>query len=165
MRCPKCGNEVVASDFVCIYCQGVLREETIEQVKIFKRVDEKWTNPIGIGKRLLLVLRNPSRAFWDITHHRKRTTILANPALDNSFRHRNPPRKSSRSLQTLPSRMGLPRSPRNTEPEKIFSCNNTSTFSTASKCALAFSNAFRVRLRFAGCTFLNSFSKRLTQVY
>ena len=73
MRCPSCGNDVNKDDFVCIYCTARLKTESIESVKIFERVtDEKWTNPMTGWKRLSMVLTNPSRAFWDITHYREK---------------------------------------------------------------------------------------------
>jgi hypothetical protein len=60
-------------DFVCIYCSARLKEERIEKIKIFRRIEENWTNPESKGwKRLLLVFTNPSRAFWDITHYREK---------------------------------------------------------------------------------------------
>ncbi|MBN2155612.1 MAG: hypothetical protein JW776_06190 [Candidatus Lokiarchaeota archaeon] len=72
MRCVKCGNEVNKEDFVCIYCNARLREEKIEKIPYFRRVtDEKWTSPIKGWNRFYLVLRNPSRAFWDIVHYRE----------------------------------------------------------------------------------------------
>jgi hypothetical protein len=69
----KCGNEVNKEDFRCIYCSARLREEKIEKISYFKRVtDEKWTTPIKGWRRFYLVFRNPSRAFWDIVHYRKK---------------------------------------------------------------------------------------------
>jgi hypothetical protein len=73
LRCPSCGNDVNKDDFVCIYCTARLKTEQIENIKIFRRVtNEKWTNPIKGWQRLLMVITNPSRAFWDITHYREK---------------------------------------------------------------------------------------------
>ncbi|MBD3351493.1 MAG: hypothetical protein GF364_08395 [Candidatus Lokiarchaeota archaeon] len=72
MRCPKCGNDVSKDDYVCVYCEARLREERIESIKLFRRIDEKWTKPLSKFRRMLLVIANPSRAFWDITHYREK---------------------------------------------------------------------------------------------
>jgi len=72
MRCPSCGNDVSKFDYVCIYCDAVLRREPIEKIPIFRRVDEEWSNPMPRWQRFLFVIINPSRAFWDIIHSRKK---------------------------------------------------------------------------------------------
>ncbi|MHA1728771.1 MAG: TFIIB-type zinc ribbon-containing protein [Promethearchaeota archaeon] len=72
MRCPKCGNEVNKEDFVCIYCSAKLKEETIEKIKLFRRIEDKWTNPESKWKRFQLVFYDPSRAFWDMSHYRQK---------------------------------------------------------------------------------------------
>ncbi|MHA1340626.1 MAG: TFIIB-type zinc ribbon-containing protein [Promethearchaeota archaeon] len=72
MRCPSCGNDVSKFDYVCIYCGTVLRMDSLERIPIFKRVEEEWTNPMPRWKRLIYVIINPSRAFWDIIHNRKK---------------------------------------------------------------------------------------------
>lgn len=72
MRCPKCGNDVSKNDFVCIYCGGRLREERIESIPIFRRIEEEWIKPEGKLKRMLMVVAKPNRAFWDIMHFRQK---------------------------------------------------------------------------------------------
>lgn len=72
MRCPKCGNDVSKDDFVCVYCGAKLREERIESIGLFRRLEEEWVEPDPRWKRLINVIINPSRAFWDVTHYRKK---------------------------------------------------------------------------------------------
>lgn len=42
--------------------------ENIEKLKFFRRQEEKWVKPDGVFKRILNVIKNPARAFWDILH-------------------------------------------------------------------------------------------------
>jgi hypothetical protein len=74
MRCPRCGNDVRKDDFVCVYCSAVLKIEKLEKIKFFKRIDEKWVNPLSAFKRLRMVITNPARAFWDMIHYREKIT-------------------------------------------------------------------------------------------
>ena len=55
MRCPKCSNEVNKEDFVCIYCSARLKEENIEKIKLFRRIDEKEKYRLMKFKRQVLV--------------------------------------------------------------------------------------------------------------
>ncbi|MHA1821089.1 MAG: TFIIB-type zinc ribbon-containing protein [Promethearchaeota archaeon] len=81
MRCPKCGNDVRKEDYVCPFCNAILREDPIERIKIFKRVDEKWIEPDKISRRMINVIINPARAFWDMTHFRKKLGAWRVPVL------------------------------------------------------------------------------------
>ena len=43
--------------------------ETIEDtIPFFQRHQEKWRKPLGFGTRLKLVLTNPGKVMWDLTH-------------------------------------------------------------------------------------------------
>jgi len=68
MRCPRCGNDAPKEEFICSFCGNRLKMEDIEKIKLFRRQEEKWTKADGALKRIVNVIRNPSRAFWDITH-------------------------------------------------------------------------------------------------
>ena len=72
MRCPKCGNDVNKNDYVCIYCSTRLREESIGKIPFFRRIEKKWETPETGFKRLINVIVKPSKAFWDMTHYRKK---------------------------------------------------------------------------------------------
>ncbi len=70
MRCPHCGNDNHPEEFVCTFCGTRLRLEPLEKVKIFRRIEEKWTDTkteTKTLKKIFLVLKDPSRAFWMIS--------------------------------------------------------------------------------------------------
>ena len=70
MRCPHCGNDNHPEEFVCTFCGTRLRLEPIENIKLFRRIEEKWTDTKAEPKtlkRIFMVLKNPSRAFWMIS--------------------------------------------------------------------------------------------------
>jgi succinate dehydrogenase hydrophobic anchor subunit len=74
VRCPRCGNDAPNEEFICSFCGARLRIEPIEKIKIFKRQEgEKWSKSDGVFKRIFNVIRNPSRAFWDISHQKDGT--------------------------------------------------------------------------------------------
>jgi hypothetical protein len=57
-------------EYICSFCGARLILETIENIKIFRRQEERWTKKDGALKRIFNVIRNPSRAFWDISHEK-----------------------------------------------------------------------------------------------
>jgi hypothetical protein len=70
MRCPHCGNDNHPEEFICTFCGTRLRFEPLEKIKIFRRIEEKWTDTKAETKtlkKIYLVLKNPSRAFWMIS--------------------------------------------------------------------------------------------------
>ena len=66
MRCPRCGNDAHAEEYICSFCGVRLRIEPIEQIPIFRRQEEKWVKRMSTTKRLINIIKAPSRAFWDI---------------------------------------------------------------------------------------------------
>ncbi|MFX0102936.1 MAG: TFIIB-type zinc ribbon-containing protein [Candidatus Hodarchaeota archaeon] len=69
MRCPQCGNDIQRNQFVCVVCGTQLIVESIERrIPYFKRHEERWRKPMKMMERFKLVLLNPSKAIWDITH-------------------------------------------------------------------------------------------------
>ncbi|TXT67298.1 MAG: conserved membrane protein of unknown function [Promethearchaeota archaeon] len=73
IRCPRCGNEVRGNYFTCTFCGKRLRKERIEEFYLFKRIEEEWVTPLGFFEKLIYLFINPSRAFWDINHLRKKS--------------------------------------------------------------------------------------------
>jgi hypothetical protein len=73
LRCPRCGNENRANYFTCTFCGKRLRTEKIENLPLFRRIEEEWVAPLGFFKTLLFLFINPARAFWDINHFRKKS--------------------------------------------------------------------------------------------
>ena len=88
MRCPHCGNDNPPEEYVCTFCGTRLQMEPIEKFKVFRRVEEKWSETKEekrIFKQLIMIIRNPSRAFWMITKNPKKggvwVIILLNAVL------------------------------------------------------------------------------------
>ncbi|MHA1762470.1 MAG: hypothetical protein ACTSYC_01755 [Promethearchaeota archaeon] len=70
-RCPRCGNENPADSFACSFCGKRLKIERIEQINIFRRIEQEWYNPLPFYYKLLYLFIRPNVAFWDINHKRK----------------------------------------------------------------------------------------------
>lgn len=70
-RCPRCGNYNRIDSYVCAFCGKRLKEEYIEKLSLFKRIEEEWTSPVPWYKLLLWLFIKPNRAFWNINHKRK----------------------------------------------------------------------------------------------
>ncbi|MHA1698990.1 MAG: hypothetical protein ACTSWN_09150 [Promethearchaeota archaeon] len=69
MRCPYCGNRVQKNQYTCVVCGRQLIVEKIENlIPYFKRHEEKWRKPFNMFERFKLILINPGKAFWDISH-------------------------------------------------------------------------------------------------
>ncbi len=75
-RCPRCGNENSGDSYACSFCGKRLRIERIEKIPFFKRIEEDWYNPYPWYFKILYLIINPSRAFWDINHLRKKSPGL-----------------------------------------------------------------------------------------
>ncbi|MBN1216795.1 MAG: zinc ribbon domain-containing protein [Candidatus Lokiarchaeota archaeon] len=75
-RCPRCGNENSGDSYACSFCGKRLRIERIERIPFFKRIEEDWYNPYPWYFKILYLIINPSRAFWDINHLRKKSPGL-----------------------------------------------------------------------------------------
>ncbi|MFX1237718.1 MAG: zinc ribbon domain-containing protein [Promethearchaeota archaeon] len=71
-RCPKCGNENRATNYVCTFCGKRLRIEAIERIYFLKRIEEEWAAPYPWYLKWLYLFTNSPRAFWDINHMRKK---------------------------------------------------------------------------------------------
>lgn len=71
-RCPRCGNENRLDSFACSFCGKRLRVERIENIRLFRRIEsEAWTKPYPWYMKIIYLIIDPSRAFWDINHKRK----------------------------------------------------------------------------------------------
>ncbi len=69
MRCARCGNDVVSTQFSCHVCNAVLIVETLERhVGFLARHEERWRKPMKFWERVKWLLIRPSRAMWDIAH-------------------------------------------------------------------------------------------------
>jgi hypothetical protein len=66
MRCPRCGNDAHAEEYICSFCGVRLKTEPIEQIPIFRRQEEKWVKRMSTTQRLIHVIKAPAKAFWDI---------------------------------------------------------------------------------------------------
>ncbi|MBY9006260.1 MAG: zinc ribbon domain-containing protein [Candidatus Lokiarchaeota archaeon] len=84
-RCPRCGNENSGDSFACSFCGKRLRIEKIEKIPFFKRIEEDWFNPYPWYIKILYLIINPSRAFWDINHLRKKSPGLLILLLSSLF--------------------------------------------------------------------------------
>ncbi|MBN1801380.1 MAG: zinc ribbon domain-containing protein [Candidatus Lokiarchaeota archaeon] len=71
-RCPKCGNENKATNYVCTFCGKRLRVEAVEKIFFWKRIEEEWTAPYPWYLKWYYLFTNSPRAFWDINHMRKK---------------------------------------------------------------------------------------------
>ena len=72
MRCPKCGNDILTSQFTCNVCNTVLIVEPLEsKIGFFRRHEERWHKPMTMLQRFKWILVNPSKAIWDIVHKPK----------------------------------------------------------------------------------------------
>lgn len=72
MRCPRCGNDILASQYTCHVCNTVLIVELIEtKIPFFRRHEEKWHKPMTMVERFKWIILNPSKAMWDIVHKPK----------------------------------------------------------------------------------------------
>lgn len=72
-RCPRCGNESSGESYACSFCGKRLRIERIERIPFFRRIEEDWFNPYPWYLKILYLIINPARAFWDINHLRKKS--------------------------------------------------------------------------------------------
>lgn len=71
-RCPRCGNDNRLDSFVCAFCGKRLRVERIENLSIFKRIEEEFITPARWYVTILWLFIKPNRAFWNINHKRKK---------------------------------------------------------------------------------------------
>ncbi|HME51556.1 MAG TPA: hypothetical protein VKM55_05020 [Candidatus Lokiarchaeia archaeon] len=72
MRCPRCGNDILATQYTCHVCNTVLIVEFLEtKIPLFRRHEERWHKPMTMLQRFKWIILNPSKAMWDIVHKPK----------------------------------------------------------------------------------------------
>lgn len=72
-RCPRCGNENPHDSFVCSFCGKRLKFEKLENMFLFRRIEQEWISPLPWYMKIYYLFRDPSRAFHDINHKRSKS--------------------------------------------------------------------------------------------
>ena len=72
-RCPRCGNENPADSFSCSFCGMRLKMESIENLFLFRRIEDPWISPLPWYMKIFYLFRDPAKSFWDINHKRNKS--------------------------------------------------------------------------------------------